>query len=387
MPFASALSEHPDPAEAAGEVVGALLERLGPEPDLMVLFVTGVHTRSIADIASTVSAIARPRVLVGATAVSVLGGPKEVEEQPAIALWGARFSPRDDASTLRPVRLDAVRTSEGIIATGLDALPGDGVLLLLADPLSFPLDDVLHASAEQLPGLTIIGGVASAGFAPGANRLVLDGRLHDNGAVGVHIPRDVADVTAVVSQGCRPVGDPLTVTRVDGNAVYEIAGRPALEKLVELLTRLPEEDRRLAQSGLHLGRVIDEHKIEFERGDFLVRNLMGFDQDSGAILVNDVVPLGATIQFQVRDAVAADEDLRALLSGREADAALIFTCNGRGTRLFGEPDHDARLVTELTGSAATAGMFCAGEIGPIGGRNFLHGFTASVAIFTDPHRG
>jgi small ligand-binding sensory domain FIST len=175
------------------------------------------------------------------------------------------------------------------------------------------------------------------------------------------------------------------VTRADRNIVYELAGQPAYQRLVEILRALPEHERELAQDGLHIGRVIDEHKLDFERGDFLIRNLIGADEQEGALAINDLVDVGAVLQFQVRDADAADDDLRALLTPHAgaAEAALVFTCNGRGIRLFGEPDHDASLVAEYTGSRATAGMFCAGEIGPIGGQTFLHGFTASVALFRD----
>ena len=127
--------------------------------------------------------------------------------------------------------------------------------------------------------------------------------------------------------------------------------------------------------------VVDEHKADFERGDFLVRNVLGGDQDSGTVVVGDEVTVGQTVQFQVRDAAAADEDLRELLSGVDASAALVFTCNGRGQHLFGTPDHDAGVVDLLLGPLPTSGAFCAGEIGPVGGRNFLHGFTASIALF------
>jgi small ligand-binding sensory domain FIST len=227
--------------------------------------------------------------------------------------------------------------------------------------------------------------VASADFAPGSNRLMLDDRVYDDGAIGMLLPEGSAELSIVVSQGCRPVDEPRTVTRSERNIVYELAGQSAYTRLVEALRRLPEHEQELAQQGLHVGRVIDEHKLDFERGDFLIRNLVGADEDAGALAINDIIEVGSVLQFQVRDADAADDDLRALLTGRDAtDAALVFTCNGRGIRLFGEPDHDARVVEEYTGSRATAGMFCAGEIGPVGGRPFLHGFTASVALFRDP---
>src|SRR5204862_446264 len=161
----------------------------------------------------------------------------------------------------------------------------------------------------------------------------------------------------------------------------ELAGRPALARLEELVARISEDDRELLSRGLHLGQVIDEHKGEFGRGDFLVRNVLGADRTSGAIAVGDVCEMGTTVQFHVRDAATADEDLRALLAGEDADGALLFTCNGRGTRLFGTPHHDAGVLAEALDGAPAAGFFAAGELGPIGGRNFLHGFTASVALF------
>jgi small ligand-binding sensory domain FIST len=381
MPFAAALSEHPEAAAATGEVAGSILEQLGPEPpDLAVLFVTGSHRDHMADIVDAIGKVLSPTRLIGATAVSVIGGAREVEEQPAISLWGARFSSLD----LVPVRLEALRSADGVSILGLDLdqFAGKQAMILLSDPVSFPLDDLLGSLRNEGVRLPIIGGVASAELTPGANRLVLDGRVYDDGAVGVLIPEG-PELAIVVSQGCRPIDEPRTVTRSDRNIVHELAGRPAYSRLVDVLRSLPSHERELAQSGLHVGRVIDEHKLEFERGDFLIRNLIGADEAEGSLAVNDIIEIGSVVQFQVRDADAADDDLRALLTGHEAAAALVFTCNGRGTRLFGEPDHDAEVVTDLTGSRATAGMFCAGEIGPIGGQNFLHGFTASVALFHD----
>jgi small ligand-binding sensory domain FIST len=175
------------------------------------------------------------------------------------------------------------------------------------------------------------------------------------------------------------------VTRAERNVIYELAGEPALERLLEMVKDgMPERDVRLINQGLHMGLVIDEHQIDFGRGDFLVRNVLGADQSNGAIAVGDVVDIGTTVQFQVRDAESADEDLRQLLEARQADGALLFTCNGRGTRLFPEPDHDAQVVAELLDEPPLAGFFAAGELGPVGGRNFLHSFTASLALFEDP---
>ncbi|MGH9184861.1 MAG: FIST signal transduction protein [Acidimicrobiales bacterium] len=382
MPFASALSEHPVPAHAAGEVIGSVLEAVGSAPDLAVIFATAPHTGAIEDIVAAVRSVLRPATLIGATAVSVLGGGREVEEVPALSLWAGRFPP--GSAPVVPVRLRSQPSPHGMTLTGLPTATADGrhTLVLLPDPFTFPADEFLSVIADELPGLTVVGGLASAARAPGGNRLVLDGEIHTDGAVGALLPPRVAPV-AVVSQGCRPIGDPMTVTKAERNVIYELAGRPALERLAELLEQLSPADRDLASSGVHLGRVIDEHKLDFTRGDFLIRTVLGGDREVGAIAVGDVVEIGSTVQFQVRDAGSADEDLRELVAGRRADGALVFTCNGRGTYLFGTPDHDASVINEAVAGGATAGMFCAGELGPVGGRSFLHGFTASVVLFSD----
>jgi len=192
---------------------------------------------------------------------------------------------------------------------------------------------------------------------------------------------DDVPIRAVVSQGCRPIGKPLTITRAERNFAHELAGQPAMDRLQEIVQTASDADRQLMRDGLHLGLVVDEHRLDFDRGDFLVRNLLGVDQSTGSLAISEQVDVGQTVQFQVRDADAADEDLRCLLAGVSGEAVLLFTCNGRGTRLFRAPDHDAAVVEELLGSVPLAGAFCAGEVGPIGGQNFLHGFTASVAVF------
>jgi small ligand-binding sensory domain FIST len=297
-----------------------------------------------------------------------------------VALWAGQLG--DDPPVA--VRLTARRSVDGFAIDGWPAtLPFEPqALLLLPDPFSFPIDELLADVAIRWPGLPVVGGMASAARAPGGNRMALDGAIFSDGCVGAFLGPG-ARLTTVVSQGCRPIGDPLTVTSADGTVVRELAGEPPLERLVEQAKRMPEGDVRLINQGLHLGIVIDEHKVEFGVGDFLIRNVLGGDQESGAIQVGDEVPVGQTVQFHVRDATSADVDLRELLQGHTADSALLFTCNGRGVRLFGSPDHDASVVADLLDDPPTVGFFAAGELGPVGGRNFLHGFTASVLLFED----
>jgi small ligand-binding sensory domain FIST len=380
MPFAAALSEHPVAAHAVGEVVGQTLDVIGPNPDLAVLFVSADHTGALEDVTHAIATLLAPRTLLGATAGAVLAGPTGAEDTPGIALFAARLP-----DTVTPVRLTAEQTPDGWLLAGLGGVethPGAS-LVVLADPFTFPVGAFLADTAVARPGLPVIGGLASAARGPGGNRLVLDDGIVTHGAVGV-VLGPAASPTLVVSQGCRPIGQPFIVTKAERTMLFELGGRPALERLMEMIEALSSEERALAARGLHCGLVVDERKAEFERGDFLIRAVMGADRETGAVAVGDEVPVGSTVQFQVRDAATAGEDLVSLLSGHRADGALVFTCNGRGAGMFGTPHHDAELVQEVLGPLPAAGMFCAGELGPVGGHNALHGFTASVAMFTDP---
>jgi small ligand-binding sensory domain FIST len=374
--YACGLSEHPVPTQAVGEAVGQVLEGLEDErPDLVLLFASPHLVGAFEDIATAVRALLEPAVLLGATAVAVIGGPREIEDRTALSIFAARLP----ATILTPVRLEVVPTPDGPSLVGWPDEP-DGTLLLLADPFTFPADAFLARVNEDLPGMQVVGGLASAAMNPGGNRLVIDGEITTTGAVGALINGGI-EVRTVVSQGCRPVGKPYVVTKSARNFIFELGGKPALERLQETAAAASDEERELMRQGLQIGCVVDEALPQFDRGDFLVRGVVGADQRSGAIAVGDVVAVGRTVQFQVRDAGSADEDLRLLLAEADADAALLFTCNGRGQRLFGEADHDAGLVDKLIGPLPVAGCFCAGELGPVGSRNFLHGFTASLALF------
>ena len=367
--YGAALSEHPDSASAVGEVIGEILEAVGPSPDLAVLFTSASHREAINEVADAIHQVLAPSALVGATAVSVICGPTEVEERPALSLWAAAQCPA------QLVRLEAVRGPDGWAVGGMP-VDAEGTLLVIPDPFTFPSEALLEAGTA----MTVVGGLASAAGRPGGNRLVLGHQVYKDGAVGVLLDPRV-EVRTVVSQGCRPIGQPFTVTSSEGNIVSEMGGRPAVDRLRETLLALDEADRALVAKGLHIGIVIDEHKSEFDRGDFLIRGLIGADEQTGALAVGDSVEIGTTVQFQVRDAATADEDLRELMADASAGSALVFTCNGRGTHLFDGPDHDAAVVHEALERAPVAGMFCAGELGPISGHNFLHGFTASVVLF------
>jgi small ligand-binding sensory domain FIST len=261
--------------------------------------------------------------------------------------------------------MEFVRTASGGAYGGYRFEPGPaGVHLMICDPFTFPAGDLVAHLNEHVAGTAVMGGVASGGLGLPESRLFLDGRVLSHGAVGAHLPR--AEVHPLVSQGCRPVGDPYTITRAEGNVVHELGGRPPVARLREVPAALPGRDRELLARGLQVGMVINEYRAERRQGDFLIRRILGADPESGAIVVGDEVEVGQSLQFHVRDADSADQDLRraleresAALGGRRAAGALLFTCNGRGSRLFSEPDHDARLLAKMLGDIPAAGFFCA----------------------------
>lgn len=378
-------STRPRLDEAIREAVAAARGELGGgQADLGVVFVSAAYADAIRPTLELASDLVPARHLIGCTAEGVLAGDDEHEGGPAVAVWLARLP----GAWLEPVSLEYLQTPDGGAFAGwreppAGPWPANAALLLLADPFSFPVDAFVRRMEEEHRGVPIVGGMASGGDRPGTNTLLAGARTFDSGAVGVVVGGGVR-IRPVVSQGCRPVGRPLVITKAQDNLIVELGGVPALQRLREIYGDLDEADRELVRSSLHVGRAASEYRDTFRRGDFLVRNVVGADPDSGVIAVGDLVRTGQTVQFHVRDAASADEDLRELLGGGPTAApagALVFTCNGRGSRLFAEPSHDARCLQDCLGPLPAAGFFAQGEIGPIGDRTFLHGFTASIALF------
>jgi len=384
--FAAALSTAPDAPQAMEEICRAAGEKLGAEPSLGLLFASPHHAEALEAVAAGVVERLSPGCLLGCTGESIVGNAREIEEAPAMALWLAALP---DAS-IAPMHLQFEKTAEGPTVVGWphdlpDAWPAGAAMIVLGEPFSFPADWLLERLNEDRPGVPVVGGMASGAHAPGGNRLVLNRQVLDRGAVAAMVHGPVR-IQTVVSQGCRPVGRAFVVTKAEQNVILELSGKPPLAQLQEVFDALPPADQRLVQQGLHVGRVINEYQDQFQRGDFLVRNCIGADRNTGALAIGDYVRPGQTVQFHVRDAQTADEDLRELLrEARQpsaAEGALLFTCNGRGTRMFDQADHDAGMLAELLGGIPTAGFFAQGELGPIGGKNFVHGFTASMALFS-----
>lgn len=380
MRIGAGLSTDPDPRAATAEAAHRAWARLGElEPSLAVLVASRHHGPAAESVAEGLHVEARPQHVVGCVAETVVGGDREVEDHPAVAVWLAALP-----EPVETFHMEYVRTSEAGVFGGYRFEDGGvGAHLMIADPYSFPADVLLGHLNEHVPGTTVMGGMASGATAPGETRLFLDDRVIGEGAVGARLPG--VRMRPLVSQGCRPIGRAFTVTRAEGNVIHELGGRTPLERLQELVEASSPRDRELLGRGLHVGRVIDEYITDPARGDFLVRGVLGVDPQTGSLAVGDAIEVGQTIRFHVRDAETADEDLRTLLDRADGTAAgaLLFTCNGRGTRMFSVPNHDAALVSERLRGAPLAGFNCAGEIGPVGGKNFLHGFTASIALLDE----
>jgi small ligand-binding sensory domain FIST len=351
---------------------------LGTLPcDLALVFAGGANAEQAEAGAEAVRERLSPRALVGCCAQGVVGAGRE-HERSGVSVWAASLA----GAELMPFRLSSSLGGGSVTIAGVPELEGADAVILLADPHGFPIDVLLTHLNDAHPSLPVIGGMASAG--PGAALLKGDD-ASPGGAVGVVVRG--ARVLTCVSQGARPIGPEMIITAGEGGQIHELASRPALEKLREVVEDLSSEERLLAARGLMLGVVVDQNKPEYERGDFLVRAITGADEDDGTLSVGTGVRVGQAVRLHVRDAASAHDDLVDTLDRdlawlpKTPAGALLFTCNARGSGMFGVPDHDAQAVSEALNGAPTGGFFCAGEIGPVGPRSFVHTFTATLAVF------
>lgn len=390
MQFASAISQEAETEVAIDQTLEALTEQLAGAPvDLGFVFASSHHLRALTDLLPEVQKGLDAPTLIGCTGGGVIGDAREIEHRPAFSLTAAALP----GVSIKPFHVDQAIVEDlsdtywqEQLSLGIEDDPS---FVLFPDPFTIDAQKLLDSFNTSYPLRPVLGGLASGGQSASSCALFLNGDVR-HGAVGLSLTGNF-NLRTVVSQGCRPIGDPQIITRCENQIIYELGGKPALEVIQALLESLPEADQRLARSALLMGRVIDEYKEGFERGDFLIRTLMGADPKSGAIAVGDIFRPGQTVQLHVRDASTAREDLHELMDSlapefnddRPAKGALLFSCNGRGAHLYGEKDHDSRVITETTGAIPLAGFFCNGEIGPIGNTNFLHGFTASIGIFQD----
>jgi small ligand-binding sensory domain FIST len=380
----SGLSTEADARFGAAEAAAAARDALGGRAcDLAVVFGSGAHVAAPEATLEGVHDVLAPAELVGCAAAGVIGDIREVEEGTAASVWAAALDGGTAASFHAEV--EPLGEGEGVLS-GLPDLAGAAGALLLADPFTFPTDAVLRELSGSAPMLPLLGGLASARSPDAETPLLFGDQVVTAGAVGVRF--DGVEILPCVSQGASPIGPELTITAAEGPIIDELAGRPALEKLRETIETLTVDDLRLVQGGLLMGIVVDANKPEYRQGDFLVRGLVGADPDTGQVAVGTDVRPGQVVRLHARDAASADRDLREALTmrmealgGRAPAGALLISCNGRGAGMFGHAHHDAAALDHELSGAPVAGFFAAGEIGPVGGEYFLHGFTATVAVF------
>ncbi|MEM7454139.1 MAG: FIST N-terminal domain-containing protein [Planctomycetota bacterium] len=404
--YASSLSIGRNLARTVEDAAGQLRTKISEPLDLLVVFAAGYRQEELDRELPRVADLVSCRNIVGTTCEGVISGSLELEAEPALTMWAASFSDTDVVAT----HLDFHAGPDGGGFVGWpDELTGEwpdnSCIMLLAEPFGFPADGLIERINEDRPGIPIVGGMASGAAVPGHARLLFGDNVINKGGLLVRfspceLPADTATPGAqtkessslhsgpvfqtIVSQGCRPIGEKMVITAAERNVIKTLGGELALDKLKKLFATLPTREQRTIQHVLNIGRVINEYQDSFDYGDFLIRNVIGIDQETGFLTVGDYMKPGQTVQFHVRDPMAASAELNSMLTSRELKepaAALLFSCNGRGSHMFPEPHHDARAVRGTLGEIPLAGFFAGGEIGPVGGRNFMHGYTASVAMF------
>ncbi len=370
--FRSAISLGTEPNLIAKDICDQL--DASDDIDLAMVFVRPSDESSAELLLEELRSSLGAKHIIGCTAGGVLGCGHEVEDVVGTSVIAARLP----GVLVEPIA--------GVDSGGDEMLPDDARLcILLADPFTTSTESVLQKFNRARSGVPVIGGVASWAMSPGRNRLVSDHGVTDSGFVGV-VLRGSLEVDVVVSQGCRPVGETFTVTACQGNVISELDHELPLQILEQVFADADQEDQNLMRSGILVGRGVSLDREALGRGSFLVRGVIGADSDSGSISVADHMNQGEIVQFHVRDAMTAKDDLEMLLIPQafedKPSGVVLFTCNGRGERFFGHPNVDVTTVGRALGDdVPVAGFFCGGEIGPIGNSNFIHGYTASMAIF------
>lgn len=388
MRWSSAKSEEQDLAGAAEAVTAEAVEALGGvAPDLAFLFCSETYGPAFDRLAWHLRELLPGALLVGCTARSVIGGGHEIEGRPGLSLTLARLP----GVHMAPIRLAGDGFPRGAdswrehFELGSDSEPH---FVLLADPFSCDAEGLVAQLGVDFPDSTLVGGLASGAERAGANALFLADRVHTDGLVGVALQGDVV-VDTIVAQGCRPIGHPLFVTGVRDGLLTELDGRPPLEAVQALFEAASPRDRALVERSLFLGIEMRPDLSHYGRGDFLVRNVMGVDPNTGSMAVAALLREGQVVQFHVRDAETSAEDLEERLGvyrrardGLDPPAgALLFSCLGRGAWLYGVPDHDSDAFRRHLGAVPLGGFFCNGEIGPVEARPFLHGYTSAFGLF------
>jgi len=366
------------------------LDQLGGQaPDLAVVFVSQQHQEHFDEVAALLAQLLSCKVLIGCSAGNVIGDGREVEDRPGLSLTAALLPDvalhafHLDKESLPPSAIEADAWRQ-LIGLPSESQPD---FLLLPDPFSFPTDTLLNALDRQFPASRKIGGLASGGNAAGNNVLYLGERAYRSGMVGLALTGNI-ETDTLVAQGCRPIGEPLFVTGAQRNVLRALDGQPPLAIINDLYGKLDGRDQELLRHSLFVGIAMQDARQEYRQGDFLIRNIIGLDQDSGAVAIGAVPQENSIVQFHLRDARTSAEDLEALLSrfdhlppSARPLGSLLFSCLGRGSALYGQPNHDTHAFLRHVGDIPLGGFFCNGEIGPVQGATFLHGYTSAFALF------
>ncbi len=358
------------------------------QPHLAVLFATHHYGPEFQDLVEEVYRTINCQNLIGCTADGVIGPSAEVENQPGVVLWVAQMPDvnvvpfvldQQDLTSLP----DAQSLYDHIGVTPISSPD----FIVIPEPYSVDVQASLAVLDASFPGATIVGGMASGASEPGQNRLFLNDQAFRQGMVGVSLSGNVR-MTTLVSHGCRPVGRRMVVTSTRGNLIEEIESQPAALVLQELYDKANETDQELMRRGVHVGCVVTEAGEDAPASDLLMRNMMGVTDDQSIAIMGNLRP-GQMIQFHVRDAGSATEELETLLLQHQSaekhatKGALFFDCSARGKQFFHKTGHDISLVNNHLPDCHTAGFFAQGEIGPVGGRTFIHAFTGTLALFSD----
>ncbi|MGB7274573.1 MAG: FIST N-terminal domain-containing protein [Geitlerinemataceae cyanobacterium] len=410
MKWVNALSTRPSLEAAVEEVVDCVQQSLPGEANLGFVFISAAFASEYPRLMPLLQERLSVSNLIGCGGGGIVGGDlpgqsREIEGEPALSLTLA-YLPGVKVETFH-VSSEALPDLDSPPHRWVEAIgvpPQDSPqFILLADPFRSRVNDLLEGLDFAYAGSVKVGGLASAGYSNRGTSLFCNYHLYDEGTVGVALSGNVV-LDAIVAQGCRPIGKPYRVTEGERNIILGLEestetgdllpsgdSQPPLKLLRELLQTLSPEDRELAQNSLFIGLVRDEFKLTLDRGDFLIRNLIGVDPRMGAIAIGDRVRPGQRIQFHLRDAQTSAEDLEVLLQkyqnshdGTATAGALMFACLGRGEGLYGEPDFDSRLFQKHLKDVSLSGFFCNGEIGPVGGTTFLHGYTSVFGICRQP---
>ncbi len=386
MRFTSGISDAVSAREAAESACRQALEQLsGNACDLACVFVSTIYKASWIELLEVIQKQLSPRVLIGCSGSGIIGGSQELEWVPGVSIVAAHLPEvKLFPFVVQPDELESA-VAGGFWIDKIGASPdAHPVFVVLADPYTCEPRKLIQDLNLTYRACPIVGGLASGGNEPGEHLLFMNGEVYREGAVGVAMTGNIMMET-VISQGCRPIGKPYVITKAEEQIIWELGGRQAMAVLHDVLATLSPEDRELAQRGsIFVGLALSEMRQRFGAGDFLIRQIVGIDPNLGGIAVADEVQVGQTLQFQLRDPSTSRQELRRLLqqTGQHPVAGcLFFNCTGRGKSLYGTANHDVRTIQMVSGKVPIGGFFCSGEIGPIGGTNFIHGYTASLGLF------